>query len=234
MSFQAHTDYFGLSTGAGSAFVITDSAENKTAQTATGRDEKGDIVAYEVYGEQIAPSCSYVLKAGATLNSIVIGSPITVGTDKVTVTNVSISTSAGSPPRIDVSGEQIPADTTHSDCTYTIPSATLLVCHHAQTLWSAFTLTGTGCYLIDANYTASATLTKAEKDGDAVAFDVSDGQLTATVTIQQTGTTDPTLSAGSGWTITSPLTPSRADSSLRTWTATLSKYLAHDAASSNT
>jgi hypothetical protein len=233
MSFQAHTDYFGLSTAASSAFVITDSAENKTAQTVNGRDEKGDIVAYEVFGEQMAPTCSYVLKADASLASLVIGSPITVGTDKITVTNVSISTSAGSPPRIDVSGEQIPSDTTHSDCKYTIPTATLAVCHHAQTLWSAFTLTGTGCYLIEANYTAGGTLTKAQKDGDPVAFDVSDGQLTATITIQQTGTTDPTLTPGTGWVVTSPLTPSRADSSLRTWTATLSKYLTHDATSNS-
>lgn len=232
MSFQAHTDYYGLSTASNSAFVITDSAENKTAQTANGRDEKGDIVAYEVFGEQMAPTCSYVLKADASLSSLVIGAPITVGSDKITITNVSISTSAGSPPKIDVSGEQIPADTTHSDCKYTIPTATLIMCHHAQTLWSAFTLSGSGCYLTDANYTASGTLTKATKDGDTVAFDLSDGQLTATVTIQQTSTTEPTLSAGTGWVITSPLTASRADSSLKTWTATLSKYLTHDSTSS--
>lgn len=233
MSFQTHTDYFGLSTATGSAFVITDSAENKTAQTANGRDEKGDVVAFEVFGETIAPSCSYVLKANGNTGTFKIGSPITVDSKKVTITNVSISTSAGSPPKIDVSGEEIPADTSHSDCTYTIPSASIIVCHHAQILWNAFTLSGTGCYLTDANYVASGTLTKAQKDGETVAFDISDGQLTATVTIQQTGTTEPTLTAGTGWVITSPLTSSRADASLKTWTATVSKYLTHDTQSNS-
>ena len=228
MSFQAHTDYFGISTANGSSFVITDSNENRTAQTVSGHDEKGDIVAFEVYGDTIAPSCSYVLKAAGSLGDIVIGDALTSGDKKVTITNVSISTGAGSPPKIDVSGEEVPSDTSHSDCTYTVPSASIAVCHHAQILWSAFTIGGTGCYLTEANYTVSATLTKAQKDGDTVAYDVSDGQITATVTIQQTGTTVPTFTAGSGWTVTSPLSASRADASLKTWTATVSKYLAHD------
>lgn len=236
MSFQAHTDYFDLSTGSGSSFVITDSNENRTAQTVNGHDEKGDIVAYEVFGDEIAPSCSYVLKSDAALGDIVIGEPIAAGDKKVTVTSVTISTSAGAPPKIDVSGDEVPASTTHSDCTYTVPSATVKVCHHAQILWEAFTLSGSGCYLSTANYTVSATLSKAQKDGGTVAFDVADGQIVANVTIQQTGSTDPTFAAGSGWVITSPLTASRADSSLKTWTATVSKYLEHDAVttSSNT
>ena len=227
MSFQAKTDYFGI-TGSNSPFVITDSSENKSAQTANGRDEKGDVVAYEVFGETMAPSCSYVIKANASLGSIVIGAPITIGTNKFTIVNVSISTSAGSPPKIDITGEQIPSDTTHSDCTYTIPTATLEVCHHAQTLWSAFTLSGAGCYVIDANYTAGGTLTKATKDGETVAFDIADGQLTAALTIQQTGSTDPSTTAGSGWYITSPLSKNEVDSSLPTWSVTLSKNLTHD------
>ncbi len=227
MSFQAKTDYFGI-TGQNSPFVITDSSENKSAQTANGRDEKGDVVAYEVFGETMAPSCSYVIKADASLGSIVIGAPITIGTDKFTIVNVSISTSAGSPPKIDITGEQIPSDTTHSDCKYTIPTATLIVCHHAQTLWSAFTLGGTGCYLIEANYTAGGTLTKATKDGETVAFDIADGQLTATLTIQQTGSANPTITAGSGWYITSPLSKNDADASLPTWSVTLTKNLTHD------
>ena len=232
MSFQAKTDYFGLSTGSGSTFVITDSSENKTSQTVTGQDEKGDVVAYEVFGEEMAPSCSYVISANSTLGSIVIGSGITVtgiSNKKFTITNVSISTAAGSPPKIDVSGSEIPSNTTHTDCTYTIPSATLEVCHHAQILWNAFTLDGQGCYLTQANYTASGDLTKATKDGTTISFDIANGQLVANITIQQTGSTDPSVTAGSGWVITSPLTKTSADASLPTWTCTISKYLTHDA-----
>lgn len=231
MSFQAKTDYFGLSTGSGSTFVITDSSENKTSQTVTGQDEKGDVVAYEVFGEEMAPSCSYVISADSTLGSIVIGSAITatgISNKKFTITNVSISTAAGSPPKIDLSGSEIPSSTTHTDCTYTIPAATLIVCHHAQILWDAFTLTGQGCYLTQANYTASGDLTKATKDGTTISFDIANGQLVANITIQQTGSNDPSVTAGSGWVITSPLTKTSADASLPTWTCTISKYLTHD------
>lgn len=231
MSFQAKTDYFGLSTGSGSTFVITDSSENKSAQVATGQDEKGDVVAYEVYGEEMAPACSYVINANSTLGTIKIGEAITVtgiSDKKFTITNVSISTAAGSPPKIDVSGSQIPNTVTHTDCTYTIPAATLEVCHHAQILWSAFTLGGTGCYLTQANYTASGDLTKATKDGTTISFDIANGQLVADITIQQTGNTVPTVTAGSGWVITAPLTQTNADASLPTWTCTVSKYLTHD------
>ncbi len=230
MSFQAKTDFFSI-TGTNSPFVITDSSENKSAQTVSGHDEKGDIVTYEVFAETMAPSCSYIIKADASLDSLVIGQPITIASDKFTIVNVSISTAAGSPPKIDISGEQIPSDTTHSDCKYTIPTATLKVCHHAQILWSSFTLAGSGCYLIDANYTASGTLTKATKDGETVAFDISEGQLTATLTIQQTGTTVPTITEGSGWYITSPLSKNDADASLPTWSVTLTKNLTHDTTS---
>ena len=231
MSFQAKTDYFGLSTGSGSTFVITDSSENKTSQTVTGQDEKGDVVAYEVFGEEMAPSCSYVISADSTLGSIKIGDAQAVtgiANKKFTITSVSISTGAGSPPKIDVSGSEVPNSTTHTDCTYTIPSATLEVCHHAQILWNAFILDGQGCYLTQANYTASGDLTKATKDGTTISFDIANGQLVANITIQQTGSTDPSVTAGSGWVITSPLTKTSADASLPTWTCTISKYLTHD------
>ena len=231
MSFQAKTDYFGLSTGSGSTFVITDSSENKSAQVATGQDEKGDVVAYEVFGEEMSPACSYVISADSTLGTIKIGEAITVtgiNDKKFTITSVAISTAAGSPPKIDVGGSQIPNTVTHTDCTYTIPAATLGVCHHAQILWSAFTLGGTGCYLTQANYTASGDLTRATKDGNTISFDIANGQLVANITIQQTGNTEPTVTAGTGWVITSPLTKTDSDASLPSWTCTISKYLTHD------
>lgn len=59
MSFKSKTDYFGLSS---STLLIVSSDENKSAQVAQAHDEKGDIVAQEVYGETMAPTCSYVVK----------------------------------------------------------------------------------------------------------------------------------------------------------------------------
>jgi hypothetical protein len=106
MAFQAKIDYFGL-TGNSSPVRITDSNENKSAQVATGVDEKGDVRATTVYGSQMAPSCSYVIASAYTFPSVTIGdASITVSgtTDKFTITNVNITTGAGQPPSIEVTG----------------------------------------------------------------------------------------------------------------------------------
>ena len=151
MSFQSKTDFFGIATQA-NGLEVTEANENKTASTAEGHNEKGDVVAFEVFGETMSPSNTYVLGADLTLSGLPnCGAPIAGTGDyagkKFTLGSITISTSAGSPPTIQASGEEIPASTTHSDCTYAFPSSTLKLCHHAQILWSAFTLGGTGCYL---------------------------------------------------------------------------------------
>lgn len=103
------------------------------------------------------------------------------------------------------------------------------MCHHAQILWSAFTLGGTGCYLQQANYTAGGTISRATKNGETVSYDVVDGQLTVNLTILQTDSTAPTVTAGSDWEITAPLNCSNPDADYPSWTCTLSRYLTHDA-----
>lgn len=188
MSWQAKTDFFGLASQS-NGLEVTESNENKTASTAEGHNEKGDVVAFEVFGETMSPSNTYVLGKDLTLSSLPkCGAPIAGTGDysgkKFTLGSLTISTSAGSPPNIQASGEEIPASTTHSDCTYTFPSTTLKLCHHAQILWSAFTLGGTGCYLQSANYTAGGTISRATKDGATVSYDVTDGKLEVQVTIQ--------------------------------------------------
>lgn len=130
-----------------------------------------------------------------------------------------------------MSGEEVPKDSTHNDCYYEVPTASLKVCHHAQILWGCITNTedsvGQGVYLIQSSYTAQAQLTKATKDGTTLAYDVMEGQLTATLTFQQTGQAEPTYTKGSDWIITSPLTKSCPDADYPTWTVTLSKPLTH-------
>ena len=235
MSFKSKHDFFNLTTngsGGSTGLVITDSNENKSATTVQAQNEKGDYVAWEVFAETLSPDCSYAVKASVTLGGIKCGTVIAGTGDyqgkKFTLGSITINTAAGSAPTVSASGEEIPADTTHTDCSYTFPTATLEACHHAQNLWNAFAFTGTGCYLQSANYTAGGTISRATKDGETVAFDVIEGQLTAAITITQTGNTEPTLTAGENWVITAPLTCSNPDANYPTWTATLSRALTHD------
>lgn len=231
MAFKStQTDYFGITGGVGSNFVITSSDENKTTTLVQARNSKGDYVAQDTCGDTEQPSCSYIIKGDASLGSLTIGKPTTVGTKKYTLTSLSIETSAGSPPSISASGEEVP-DNSNSDCYYEIPSASLKVCHHAQILWGCITENedslGSGVYLTQSSYSAQATLTKATKDGTTLAYDVIEGQITATLTFQGTGTGTPTCTAGNDWVITSPLTKSSPDADYPTWTITLSKALKH-------
>ena len=223
MAMQEKTDYFGLG---GTTLVLTSATENKSATVVQARGANGDIVAEEIVGETSAPSCTYVVKADATLT----GKKLGFGDGGYAITSIAISTSAGAPPSASVSGESVPEDSSHTDCYYEVPAASVKVCHHAQILFAAFTLGGEGCHLTDASYTVSSSLTKATKDGETIAYDVSDGKVEASITIVQTGAVVPTLTAGSGWAITSPLTKSEGDAAYATWTATLTKPLTHHAA----
>lgn len=235
MAFQPKIDYFGLTSA--SQVKITDSNENKSAQVATGVDEKGDVQAVTPYGSQMAPSCTYVIASAYTFPSVKIGdASITVADqdDKFTITSINITTGAGQPPSIEVTGQGVPsAAASHNDCTYTIPATSLEACHHAQTLWSAFSeVTGSGCYLTNANYTVGGDLTTATKDGEIVSFDIANGKIEANITIVQTGATAPSVTPGTGFYVTSPLTKNDPDAAYPTWTATYTKYLVHDSSAS--
>lgn len=228
MSFLAKKDYFA-SLYEGQPLVITASDENRSAQTAQARNEKGDIVAEEVYGETAAPTCSYALSGDVDLTGIKIGFPFTTDDESLVVTGITINTAAGQAPTVDIAGEIIPDSLTgHTDCYYIVPSATIEKCHHAQDVLGAYTLVGTGCYVTQANYGVETSLTKATKDGETVSYDVSDGKVTCSLTIQGTGQTSaPTLTAKDGWKVTSPLTMSNPDAGYPTWTASLTKNLEH-------
>jgi hypothetical protein len=96
-------------------------------------------------------------------------------------------------------------------------------------LLSAFEYGGTGCFLTDASYTIQANIGKATVDGEPVASDVTEGMIEASLTFTQTGSAEPTLTAGSEWQVTSPLACTNPDANYPTWTATLTKYLQKDA-----
>ena len=78
----------------------------------------------------MAPTCSYVIKADASTSTMKIGYPIAIGSKYYTVSGVTINTGAGTPPTLQVSGEEIP-NNSHVDCYYVVPSTTIEMCHHA-------------------------------------------------------------------------------------------------------
>jgi len=104
MALAAKTDYFGLATDGG-GLVLTSSTENKSATVIQAQDEKGDVVAQEIVGETSAPSCTYVVKADATIT----GQKLGFASGGYGGSSINITTGAGTPPGISVTGEEVPA-----------------------------------------------------------------------------------------------------------------------------
>lgn len=106
MAFMTKKDYFAIPLGdtVASKLAITSSDENKSASTAQALDEKGDIVAEEMFGETTSPSCSYVLKDDVEFGGLTTGKSFDVDGKKVSIGRISISTNAGQAPTITITG----------------------------------------------------------------------------------------------------------------------------------
>ena len=224
MAFPSKTDYLGL---ADTNLILRDCTEGLAAEVAEATDENGDVAAVEVFGEKASPSVTYAVK-GDVEKDLVLGAVTTIGESTsakyYVLTNVTVNTSAGGAPTVSASGEEVPSAT--PSATFTVDDGLAVKKSAiAQIPLSAFTLSGTGCHLSSCNLAASVNFTDATKDGERLAWDCTNGRLVVTVGIVQTGSTEPTITAASGWEVTSPLTRTSPDSDFPTWSATLTKYL---------
>lgn len=229
MAFNTVLDYFGLADGA--KLACKGATENASATVVEAPlNDAGEVPAHEVLETQRAPSCEYEMLAAwargaeTTPDPVQLGGVSTADDKTFILTGLNINTQAGSPPAISASGTQVKTGATEGD-TFDIPAFSVLFKHTAQILWSAFTLAGSGCHLTTANYAASVTPSKGTVNGGTVSHDVVSGRITAQLTISQTGDTAPTLTPGTGWDVTAPLTKTKSDAQYPSWTCTLTKYL---------
>ena len=221
--FSDPVEYFGQ--GTSTVIGLKSSTENRDyAVKLTAPDERGDIVARDVAGERISPSGVYNVIADGNL-SLVLGSVNTVGKDVVVLLGCDISTSAAAAPEVTLSGESIQTGGTESS-TVTLPPITLSPRHKAQILAGAFSLNGTGCSLTSCSLSVRANITRATVAGDTVTHDVSGADIVVSGTVQQTGATAPTITAGEGWTMTTPESKDNPDEGYIEWTFECSKAAA--------
>lgn len=241
--FIEKIDYFGL---AGTSLAVTSDTSGYSAEAIEPTDDKGSYIkdASMTYSAKLSPSNDYAVKAKwspetfalGSINTVRLATPASSGIAaqekdwSICLTNVSISTSAGSTPTVSASGESV-EDGSVATCTYNATGFVLPTTHHAHILMDAFTLTGDGCYLKSANYTMSCSLGTATKNGTVLSHDVYEGVVECQIDILQVKdanpdvTTPPVVTPGEDWVITSPLTRTNSDSDYPTWSATLRKYL---------
>ena len=225
--FIEKNDYFGLADGTMLVCSSSDDGRSNEVAEATGQD--GAIVAHNVYGEKIAPSNEYVMKAvtfSKNEGELAIGQIHKLDDNQTCIClgSLSIGTSAGSAPTISASGEQV-EDNSSGNCLFKIPAISLTKKHHAQILFNAFTFSGTGIHLKSASYNITASITKGEKEGKCLTHDVVEGKIECSVEFLSVSGDKPTLTPGDGWEVTSVPSSSNPDADWPTWSATLTKYL---------
>lgn len=223
MGLSTRLNYFGLPiTGEGAFLAQTDSDNKKDyVVKASSKDRFGNILVRDFAVEEGAPTSSFKIEKAGTL-TFKLGEVKTLETKKYASTNFKISTSSATPPTIDVSGEQL-GDSATDSSTYTLPEITLSPRHKAVILAGAFTLTGTGCELTECSLEGKCTITRARNRGVYLSHDVSDGELTVSATIEQTGSTPPTVTPATGWKVSVPLSDTNPEEGYTTWTVELVK-----------
>lgn len=231
MSFPTRTEPYSIADG--TAIVVLSSKEGASATNVEALDEEGSVVANVVTGVTSAPTAELALKADVSKSAgdWKIGAVTTSDSKKFALESITISTSAGVAPSISIAGKQVQADAVTA-CYYPVPAFSLSAMHHAQVLFSAFALSGTGCHLQDATYKISGTINPVTKDNDIIGFDIIKGKIEVSISVNQTSTTTPTLAAGTNFQITSPLTRSDTDAKHPTYEATLTCYLEKSQATS--
>lgn len=233
MSWETKTDYCGLAVA--NTIIIKSSNENRSGQYLERAGQSGAIVATKPYGILAAPSCEYAIQAAKSYaaGDIKLGAVATIDGKRYALQTVHYENGADQEPVFSATAQQI--ETTSDGTTRTFDMVAFAVSpdEAAAILASAFSLSGTGCELIKCAIDGTASVKNHTVNGDPVASDATMGKAVVTVTILQTSTTAPTLSAGTGWEVSSPLTCEDPDADLPVWTAALSKPLTYTAASNS-
>ena len=135
--FSAPVNYWGSIDG----LTPKSSSDGKSSSVAEAPNEYGDTAAHDEYGEVLAPSTEYAVTGEVDLSDIVLGSVHTFGTGgtakKLMLTQVAISTQAGNPPTVTISGVEVEAIAT-AKRTYAL-SGTLTPRSKSQDVAGAFT-----------------------------------------------------------------------------------------------
>ena len=191
------------------------SQDGATSQLATAPNSKGDVAAFDVYGNRTAPSCDFVVTDEVDLSGIELGS-IHSG---VMLTQVVVNTQAGQMPTVTLSGISVETNATAQRTVAC--EGTLLPRSRAQDVAGAFAESDS---LTQCTTTFKLETALAEVKGDVKASDAYDARIEVAGTwTDPTGSLAPT--AGTNFTITSAAAASNPDSDYRSVTATATKFL---------
>lgn len=231
MSWETKTDYSGLAVA--NTIIIKSSNENRSGQYLERAGQSGAIVATKPYGILAAPSCEYAIKTAKTYSKgdIKFGAITTIDGKRYALQSIHYENGADQEPVFSATSQQV--ETTSDGTTRTFDMVAFAVSpdEAAAIIASAFSLSGTGCELIKCAIDGSCSIKNHTVNGDPVASDATMGKAVVTGTILQTGATAPTVAAGTGWEVSSPLTCEDPDADLPVWTFAVEIPLEYTSAS---
>ena len=219
--FSAPVNYWGTIDG----LTPKSSSDGKSSSVAEAPNEYGDTAAHDVYGETLNPQTEYAVTGEVDLSDIVLGSIHTIGTGaaakKLMLTQVAISTQAGNPPTVTISGVEVENGAT-AKRTYAL-AGTLTPRSKAQDVCGAFTASASFTQI---NTTASVDPHVQTVGGVPVASDASHGRIEVQATMTDgAGNGAITAASGGGFTVTASPTETNPDANYITRAATATKYL---------
>ena len=219
--FSAPVNYWGTING----LTPKSSGDGKTSSVAEAPNEYGDTAAHDVYGEVLAPSTEYAVTGEVDLSQIVLGSIHTYGsggsTKKLMLTTVAITTQAGNPPTVTISGVEVESDAT-AKRTYAL-TGTLTPRSKAQDVCGAF---AAGANFTQINTNAAVDPHVQTVGGVPVASDASHGRIEVQATMTDpTGDGAITAASAGGFTVTAIPAETDPDANYITRAATATKYL---------
>lgn len=230
MSWDSKTDYCGLAVA--NKVVIKSSSMNRSGQYLEKAGQSGAFCATKAFGILDAPSCEYTIKTEHSFaaGAIKLGVVTTVDNKRYALASVHYENGAAMEPVFSGTAQEIEATTDGTTRTMDVPAFDISPDEAAAMVMSAATVGGAGCELTKVTMDASANVNNHTVNGTPVASDVTQGHVQVQVEVLQTSTTAPTLTAGTGWDVSSPLTCDDLDADLPVWKATLSKPLAYTTA----
>ena len=233
MSWDSKTDYCGLAVA--NKLQIKAATMNRTGQYLEKLGQNAAIAATKAFGTADAPQCEYTVLAAHTFaaNALKLGAITSQGGKKYALQSIHYENGAGVEPKFTAVSREVESGATDANSNhFNVPSFAISPEEVAAILMAAFTLTGTSCELTKCVLDISCVVNPHTVNGGIVASDVHSGHVQVQATIGQYGTTAPTVTAASGWDISSPLTCTDPDADLPEWTVTLSKPLAKATTSS--
>jgi len=231
MSWESKTDYCGLAING--KLIVKSSNENRSGQYLEKTGANGAICATKAFGTANAsPSNEYAVidDISFTAGQISLGAVTTQNQKKYMLQSVSVSTGSATEPTFSATCVQVEDGATTGN-RFQVPAFDLSADDIAQILFAAFTLGGSGCELTQCNAEISCTVGLHTVNGDPKASDPHTAHLQVTATILQADTAAPTVTPGSGWDVSSPLSCDDPDADLPTWSVTLTKPLTKTAGS---